>query len=72
MEQGRTFRITVPKYPTHDPNYRILAHQRSRFTHYYFYIRDQVLGPIIVASFFPFHATYWLGPEAKTHGDLIP
>ena len=37
MEQGPTFRITVPKYPTQDPNYRILAHQRSRFTHYYFY-----------------------------------
>src|ERR1043166_4980820 len=62
MEQGRTFRITVPKYPTQDPNHRILAHQRSRFTHYYFYISDEVLGPIIVrvASFFPFHATYWL------------
>ena len=62
MEQGRTFRITVPKYPTQDPNHRILAPQRSRFTHYYFYIRDEVLGPIIVrvASFFPFHATYWL------------
>jgi hypothetical protein len=58
MEQGRTFRISVPKYP----NYRILAHQTSRFTHYYFYIRDEVLGPIIIraASFFPFHATYWL------------
>lgn len=48
MEQGRTFRITVPKYPTKDPNHRILAVQRSRFTHYYFYIRDEVLGPIIV------------------------
>ena len=62
MEQGRTFRISVPKYPTQDPNYRILAHQRSRFTHYYFYIRDEVLGPMVlrVASFFPFHATYWL------------
>jgi hypothetical protein len=62
MEQGRTFRITVPKYPTQDPNHRILAVQRSRFTHYYFYIRDEVLGPIIVrvASFFPFHTTYWL------------
>src|SRR6266702_3248468 len=45
MEQGRTFRISTPKYPTQDPNYRILAHQRSRFTHYYFYIRDEVLGP---------------------------
>ena len=41
MEQGRTFRISVPKYPTQDPNYRILAHQTSRFTHYYFYVRDQ-------------------------------
>src|ERR1700733_2569530 len=62
MEQGRTFRISMPKYPTNDPNYRILAHQTSRFTHDYFYIRDEVLGPIIVgvASFFPFHATYWL------------
>jgi hypothetical protein len=62
MEQGRTFRISVPKFPTEDPNYRILAHQQSRFTHYYFYIRDEVLGPMVVrmASFFPFHATYWL------------
>ena len=62
MELGRTFRISMPKFPTQDPNYRILAHQRSRFTHYYFYIRDAVLGPIIlrVASCFPFHATYWL------------
>ena len=39
MEQGPTFRITVPRFPTKDPNYRILARQRSRFTHYYFYIR---------------------------------
>ena len=62
MEQGRTFRISVPKYPTQDPNHRILAHQTSRFTHYYFYVRDEVLGPIVVrmASFFPFHATYYL------------
>jgi hypothetical protein len=42
MEQGPTFRCTVPKYPTRDPNHRILAPQRSRFTHYYFYIRDDI------------------------------
>jgi hypothetical protein len=30
MEQGPTFRVTVPKYPTKDANYRILARQRSR------------------------------------------
>jgi hypothetical protein len=62
MEVGPTFRITVPKYPTKDPNYRILANQWSRFTHYYFYIHDEVLGPIVmrVASFFPFRTTYYL------------
>src|SRR6185312_4176937 len=72
MEQGRTFRISVPKFPTKDPNYRILAHQRSRFTHYYFYIRDAVLGPIIVrvASFFPFPATYWLNGHSFIEQEL--
>jgi hypothetical protein len=72
MEQGRTFRISLPKYPTQDPNYRILANQRSRFTHYYFYIRDEVLGPIIVrvASFFPFHATYWLNGHSFIEREL--
>ena len=72
MEQGRTFRITIPKYPTEDPNYRILAHQRSRFTHYYFYIHDEVLGPILlrVASFFPFHATYWLNGHSFIEQEL--
>lgn len=62
MEQGTTFRSTVPKFPTEDPDYRILAHQRSRFTHFYFYIRDETLGPMVmrVASFFPFQATYYL------------
>jgi hypothetical protein len=72
MEQGRTFRISVPKFPTRDPNHRILAPQRSRFTHYYFYIRDEVLGPIIVrvASFFPFHATYWLNGHSFIEREL--
>ena len=72
MEQGRTFRISMPKYPTKDPNYRILANQTSRFTHYYFYIRDEVLGPIIVrvASFFPFHATYWLNGHSFIEQEL--
>jgi hypothetical protein len=72
MEQGRTFRISVPKFPTQDPNYRILAPQRSRFTHFYFYIRDEVLGPIIVrvASFFPFQATYWLNGHSFIEREL--
>ena len=72
MEQGRTFRVTVPKHPTQDPNYRILAQQWSRFTHYYFYIRDEFLGPIIVrvASFFPFHASYWLNGHSFIEREL--
>ena len=72
MEEGRTFRITVPKYPTQDPDYRILAHQTSRFTHYYFYVLDQVLGPIVIrmASFFPFHATYWLNGHSFIEQEL--
>ena len=70
---GRTFRITVARsIPTQDPNHRILAPQRSRFTHFYFYIRDEVLGPIIVrvASFFPFHATYWLNGHSFIEQEL--
>ena len=62
MEQGPSFRVSVPKYPTRDPNHRILARQRSRFTHDYFYIRDEALGPMVmrVATFFPFQTTYYL------------
>jgi hypothetical protein len=72
MEQGPTFRISMPKYPTKDPNYRILAHQRSRFTHYYFYIRDEVLGPMVmrVASFFPFQTTYYLNGHSFIEQEL--
>ena len=55
MEQGQTFRSTVPCSATNDANYRILAGRRSRFTHYYFHIRDETLGPMVmrVACFFP-------------------
>jgi len=62
MEVGANFRVATPKYPTADPDYRIVAKQRSRYTHYYFYIRDPVLGPLAlcVASFLPFSITYYL------------
>ena len=80
MEQGPTFRISLPKYPAKDPHYRIVAHQRSRFTHYYFYIRDEALGPMVVrvASFFPFQTTYYLNGHsfieagAEASGDRLP
>src|SRR5580698_4594872 len=72
MEQGPTFRVTVPKYPTKDVNYRILARQRSRFTHYYFYIRDETLGPMVmrVASFLPFQTTYYLNGHSFIEQEL--
>ncbi len=72
MEQGPTFRVSVPKYATKDPNYRILARQRSRFTHYYFYLRDETLGPMVmrVASFFPFQTTYYLNGHSFIEQEL--
>ena len=72
MEQGLTFRSSVPKYPTADSHYRILARQRSRFTHYYFYLRDPVLGPMVmrVASFFPFQTTYCLNGHSFIENEL--
>ena len=62
----------MPKYPTKDANYRILAPQRSRFTHYYFYIRDEVLGPMVMraASFFPFRTTYYLNGHSFIEQEL--
>lgn len=62
MEQGNTFRSVKPSFPTDDPNYRIIKKNRSRFTHYYFYIRDEVLGPMLirVGSYLPFQTTSYL------------
>jgi hypothetical protein len=33
MERGPTFRSTMPKYATDDPNYRIIRKNWSRYTH---------------------------------------
>lgn len=72
MEQGPTFRCSMPKFPTQDPNHRILRRQRSRYTHYYFYLRDETLGPMVmrVASFFPFRATYYLNGHSFIEQEL--
>ena len=72
MEQGSTFRCAKPKYPTNDPNYRIIKRNRSRFTHYYFYIRDEVLGPmsIRVGSYLPFQTTYYLNGHGFIQREL--
>jgi hypothetical protein len=72
LEQGPKFGIRVPKYPTDDPAYRIVTRQRSRYTHYYFYIRDEVLGPFVmcVGSFLPFQTTYYLNGHHIIAGEL--
>jgi hypothetical protein len=73
MEIGPSFRITAPKFPTKDPNYRILSSQRNRYTHYYFYIWDDVLGPIslCVGSFLPFSMTFWLNGHHFIERELL-
>ena len=72
LEQGPTFRSLPPKFPTDDPDYRILHRNRSRYTHYYFYIRDEVLGPMVmcVGSFLPFQTTYDLNGHPYIAGAL--
>lgn len=62
MEFGSTFRSCAPKYPTEDPDYRIIRRVRSRYLHYYFYIRDPVIGPfsMCVGTYLPFQTTYYL------------
>jgi len=62
MEMGKTFCARIPKYPTEDPDYRIIRRVPSRHLHYYFYIRDPVLGPLAlcVSTYLPFQTTYYL------------
>jgi len=52
----------MPRYPTDDPDYRIIRRVPSRFLHYYFYIRDPVIGPLAmcVGTYLPFQTTYYL------------
>jgi hypothetical protein len=73
MEVGPSFRIAAPKFPVKDPNYRILSSQRSRYTHYYFYIWDEVLGPIslCVGSFLPFSMTFWINGHHFIERELL-
>jgi hypothetical protein len=69
---GPNFRSCPPKYPTEDPGYRIIKRHWSRYTHFYFYIRDEVLGPMIlcVGSFLPFPTRYWINSHSFIAGEL--
>jgi hypothetical protein len=72
LDQGPKFQVSLPKRPTQDPHYRIIRRTRGRYTHYYFYIRDEVLGPFIVCvgSFLPFQTTYNLNGHHFITGEL--
>jgi hypothetical protein len=62
MEMGSTFSSKMPRFPTDDPDYRIIRRVPSRFLHYYFYLRDPVIGPLAmcVGTYLPFQTTYYL------------
>jgi hypothetical protein len=62
MEMGSTFQSRMPKFPTDDPDYRIIRRVPSRYLHYYFYIRDPVIGPLAmcVGTYLPFQTAYYL------------
>jgi len=72
LDQGPKFKVVVPKAPTKDPNYRPIQRTSGRYTHYYFYIRDEVLGPfyMCVGSYLPFQTTYNLNGHHFIAGEL--
>jgi len=72
MEIGPSFRSSSPRFPTADPNYRFLKRQWCRYTHYYFYIREERLGPMLLCmgSFLPFQSTYYLNGHSFIEREL--
>jgi hypothetical protein len=73
MEQGNTFRSIKPRFRTKNPDYRIIKNTRSRYTYYYFYIRDEVVGSMLirVASYLPFQTTCYLNGHNIIERELI-
>ena len=77
-EQGWTFRILRPRFPSPDPNYQLVRKTRGLYTHYYFYIVDAVAGPMVlrVGSFLPFSVTAYLNGhnfiERALRGQNLP
>jgi hypothetical protein len=72
MEQGRCFKPLPPKYPTADPNYRLIRRDWRQYMHLYFYIRDEVLGPMAmcVGTYVPFLTTYYLNGHHYIENEL--
>ena len=73
MEVGPTFRSFQPRYPVEDPDYRILRRRRSRYTHFYFYIHDPVLGALslCIGSFLPFQINCYLNGHSFIERELM-
>jgi hypothetical protein len=71
-EPGRCFKPLLPKYPTADPNYRIIRRDWRQYLHLYFYIRDEVLGPIAmcVGPYLPFLTTYYVHGHPYIENEL--
>ena len=72
MEQSGTFRVSsVPGKK--DPNHREVSRCRSCFTHYYFYLVDQIAGPMVlrVGSFLPFTISYYLNGHSFIERELL-
>lgn len=72
MEQGSCFKSVPPKYPTDDPDYRIIHRDWRPFTHLYFYIRDEVLGPMAmcVGTYLPFLTFYYVNGHHYIENEL--
>lgn len=75
MERGWTFRPgrLAQRHPDGAADYPILRRYRSRFRYYYFYIRDEVLGAMVVriGTFIPFEASYYLNGHHFIERELI-
>ena len=72
MEQGSCFKSMPPKYPTDDPNYRIIRRDKRLYTHLYFYLRDEVLGPMAmcVGTYLPFLIFYYVNGHHYIENEL--
>ena len=75
MERGWTFRPVrlAQRHPGGPADYPILRRYRSRYRYYYFYIRDPVLGALVVrvGTFIPFEASYYLNGHHFVERELL-
>lgn len=72
-EQGWTYRPgAVPRRGRDGLKHILLHKHRSRYRFYYFYLRDEILGPMIVrmGTFIPFEASYWINGHSYVEGRL--